>query len=127
MGSINDLYPSTYLKAADLKGKTVKAVIDRLEVEEVGDGNKPVLYFEGKDRGIVLNKTNALTLQEAYGDETDDWTGKGVELFSEKVAFEGRRVDGLRVRAVELPKPKVKAKAAVLEVDAEDEEPDIKF
>jgi hypothetical protein len=118
--NINDQFPSKYLKAGELKGKAAKLAIDRVEVEEIADGeDKPVLYFRGAEKGMVLNKTNALTLQEAYGDETDEWSGQGVEVFADKTQYAGKRVDCIRVRAVELAKPKAKAKAAVVEVDDE--------
>jgi hypothetical protein len=64
-----------------------------------GDGEtKPVLYFVGKKKGLVLNKTNATKLSAAYGDETDEWAGKDVILYPDQATFQGRVVDCIRVR-----------------------------
>ena len=50
---------------------------------------KPVLYFRGKVKGFVLNATNYDAIADAYGDETDDWSGQPVELYPTKVPFKG--------------------------------------
>ena len=63
---ISQAYPSKYLKSDDLGDKTVRVVMDFVEIQDVGDGEfKPVLYFQGKDRGMVLNLTNANTIAAA--------------------------------------------------------------
>jgi predicted hydrocarbon binding protein len=95
--NINDQFPSKYLKASDLKGKKIKVTISEVGKEEVGDGNKPVLYFVGKDKGMVLNKTNAMTIASSYGPDTDKWEGKELCLYSAKVNFQNQMVDSLRV------------------------------
>lgn len=101
---IDAAFPSKYLKGVDLNGKTVRVTIDRVEIEEVGDGDrKPVMYFQGKDKGLALNRINADTISSAYGHETDDWTGKAVELYFDPNVYYGpKKVGGLRVR---VPRP----------------------
>ena len=96
--NINEAFPSSYLKAADLQGREATVRIDRLEFEKVGDDTKPVLYFQGKDRGIVLNKTNATNISTAYTQETSNWIGKSVTLFSAWVDFQGKSVEAIRIR-----------------------------
>ena len=97
---IDSAFPSKYLKGADLNGKTVRVTIDRVEIEEVGDGErKPVLYFQGKDKGLALNRINADTISSSYGPETDDWGGQVVELYFDPNVYYGpKKVGGLRVR-----------------------------
>ena len=95
---ISGAFPSEYLKAADLQGRTVTVIMERVEVREVGDGPKPVLYFEGKEKGLVLNKTNSNTVAAIYGDETDDWMGQPLTLFEAQVDYQGRQVPAVRVR-----------------------------
>ena len=97
---ISAAFPSKYLRAADLEGRQVTVEIANVELEEVGTGEepKPVLYFQGKAKGVVLNKTNAHTLSAVYGDDTDDWIGQGVTLFSAHVDFQGRSVEAIRVK-----------------------------
>jgi hypothetical protein len=95
---ISAAFPSTYLKAADLQGRNVTVQIDRVELDEIGGEHKPILYFIGKEKGIVLNKTNANTLAAAYGDDTDNWHGGDVTLFSMMVDFQGKSVESIRVK-----------------------------
>ena len=59
------------------------------------------MSFTGAKKSLVLNKTNASTLVSAFGDDTDAWSGRTVELFTVPVNFNGRTYDGVRVRAVE--------------------------
>ena len=73
---ISNAFPSEYLRPADLQERQVTVKMSRLEIREVGDEKKPVLFFEGKDKGLVLNKTNAKTISTVYGDETDGLGGR---------------------------------------------------
>lgn len=98
MVNINDEFPSKYLKAADLQGHAVKVKIRDVASETIGNDRKLVMYFQNRDKGMVLNKTNARTIGDIYGDDTDDWRDHVVEVFAMKVEFNGRMVDGLRVR-----------------------------
>ncbi len=95
---INAAFPSNWLKAADLQGRSVRVTIKEVVSEDIGDGHKPVVYFQKGSKGLVLNKTNALAIAEIYGNDTDNWTGAVVEVFPDKTQFQGRRVDCLRVR-----------------------------
>lgn len=98
MPSINEAFPSNYLKAADLKGRNALVTMDRAEFEKIGDDDKLVLYFKGKDKGMVLNKTNASNIAMAYGDETEDWRDQQIVLFEAMVDFQGKTVAAIRVR-----------------------------
>jgi hypothetical protein len=98
MASINEAFPSNYLKAADLKGRNVLVTMSHADYEMIGDDKKLVLYFEGKDKGMVLNKTNASNIAAAYGDETDDWKGQPIVLFEAMVDFQGKTVAAIRLR-----------------------------
>ena len=114
---VSDAFPSDYLKAADLRDKNVLVTIDRVEMKDIGDDHKPIVYFQGKDKGLVLNKTNANNIALAYGDDTDDWTGKEIVLFPAMVDFQGRTVSAIRVRtprASDRPKPALKTVNAPL-------------
>jgi hypothetical protein len=103
MPSLKAQFPSKYLKAADLEGKEVPVKIREFKLENVaGEGrppeNKPVAYFEGKDKGVVLNKTNADTLALLFGDDTDLMVGQTVVLFPTTVSFQGKTVDAIRMK-----------------------------
>jgi len=96
--NINDAYPSSYLKASDLMGKAVTVTISGCTIEDLGEERKPVLQFSGKEKGLVLNKTNALMISSRYGPETAGWLGKKITIHSEKVPFKGNLVDAIRVQ-----------------------------
>ena len=93
---ISKAFPSEYLQAADLEGRQVSVKMSRVEKREMRDKVKPVLYFEGKEKGLVLNKTNANTISDAYGDETDQWEGGELVLYETMVEFQGTRKPGIR-------------------------------
>ena len=78
---------------------TIKAIkVEELRTQDGTAAKKPVLYFEKTDKGLVLNKTNAKTIAEMYGNNTDEWIGKRIVLFrSECMAF-GKEVECVRVR-----------------------------
>lgn len=99
MVALSDAFPSNYLKSSDLQGREVNVVIAGAEMETLGNDRKLVLTFQGKKKSMVCNKTNAGRIAYLYGDETDDWVGKEIILYSEMVEYQGRTVEGLRVKA----------------------------
>ncbi len=95
---VSEIFTSNYLKADDLKNKRVKITIDSVVMEEIGDDNKPVVYFKEKKKGLVLNKTNAAMIEEiAATEEMNDWAGVQVVLYPTRVDFQGKRVQAIRV------------------------------
>ena len=105
MTTVSDAFPSNYLKAADLKNRTIKLKIGGVTFEEIGQDKdkKPILHFAGVEKGLVLNKTNATTIGSIHGQELEGWTGKEIELFEQMVPFQGQNVAAIRVRAVTEP------------------------
>lgn len=95
---ISEEFPSQYLKAADLGGREIRVTMGRVERETIGTDKKLVLYFKGKEKGLVLNKTNAGTIGDGYGDDTDDWYEQPIILFSVKTDYQGKVVDAIRCR-----------------------------
>ena len=57
-------FPSSYLRAGDLQGKTFKMIMKEVVMEDIGDDHKAVLYFQGADKGVVMNKTNASAIAD---------------------------------------------------------------
>ena len=97
---LGEAFPGQYIKAADLQGKRVVVVIEDVRMEDIGGEQKPVIHFRNKDRGMVLNRTNANAIADILGsDETDEWTGKAILLYPTRVDFQGKRVDAIRVDA----------------------------
>lgn len=97
------LFPSRYVKAADLRGKSVTVIIERIVPREklmMAGGktdNKPVVYLKGKDKGWILNKTNARDIAKAWGNEVLEWIGKPVVIVSKQVEARGETVDAIRI------------------------------
>jgi len=107
---ISSAFPSEYLRASDLMGREVTATIKNVVLEEVGREReeRPVLYFRGKEKGLVLNKTNANTIAALFGDDTDDWTGGEVTLFEAQVEYQGKMTPSIRVKRAGPPKAAAK-------------------
>jgi len=101
--NIQESFPSKYLKAADLKGRTVVVTIDRVEMEPVGQSRdmKPVIYFAGKEKGMVLNKTNANKIMQITASPvTEEWIGHRIALYPTETSYQGDQVDCVRVKPV---------------------------
>ena len=96
--NIDQAFPSKWLRASDLLGREAIVAIDRVAMTELDDDTKPVVYFSGKQKGLVLNKTNGNAIKHLYGPDTDNWTGKHVVLFATTVEFRGDLVDAIRVK-----------------------------
>ncbi len=106
MANINDAFPSKYLKASDLKGGQPVVVVDHVAFEPVGRNRemKGVVYFRGKDKGLVLNRTNANKLTQLAGtSETDDWAGTRAVLYGSEAEFGGETFECIRIKATAAP------------------------
>lgn len=127
MAKLNDIFPSNYLKASDLNGAQVPVTIERVEVERIGQGanaeQKPVLHFVGKQKGMVANKTNCKKIAEIAGsDDTDDWAGTNLVLFTAMVDYQGETVESIRVKAPAAAKKPTPKPAAPQPVDMDADE-----
>lgn len=113
---LSDAFPSNFLKAEDLNNKSVVVVISEVEFDKIGkdstESKKLILSFKGKEKKMVINKTNAKTLEKLYGDDTDLWIGKPIKIVTREVEFQGDVVWALRVS---LEKPAVPSPAAAPE------------
>ena len=106
MANVDDVYSSgQHLKAEDLKGRAIKLIISGCEVVDFkeGGGKKLALKFQGKDKGMVLNKTNTKIVAKYFGKDYDKWAGKEIEIFPTETEFNGQLVPCIRVR-IEPPK-----------------------
>ena len=85
MATVEDFFPSNYLKAADLGGKERTVTIDRVESDAFENDDrrqvKPVIHFkEGGVKPMVCNKTNFLMIAAACGKDSE--TGPASRSFS---------------------------------------------
>jgi hypothetical protein len=105
MPKIGDTYESnsSFLKVEDLQGRKVNVTIERAPVEKVGEDNKIVLYFEGKDKKFPLNITNARMLEMLTGsDDSDNWVGTAITLKPDITTYQGKPTKCIRIDS-ELP------------------------
>ena len=105
--TFDQLYGSKYLSATDLGGSILRVKIEKVEVADLRekDGTtrkKFVLSFNGQDKAMVLNKTNASVLADAFGKNPDDWVDQRLEIYSEMT---GLGKPGLRIRVFRVQNP----------------------
>jgi len=99
---ISDLFPNRFLRPGDLGDQDNVFTIDRVATENLGHGDrkelKAIVYFKEIEKGFVLNKTNATTISNMYGDQTSRWAGNKIALYVTEVSFQGTSMLGIRVR-----------------------------
>ncbi len=100
--NIHKLFPSRWLTAADLDSRDWKMTVIGLKIENIGqppkNEDKPILYFKGTEKAMVLNKTNGMLISSQHGPETDNWMGKVITLYPTRVKAFGGLHDCIRVR-----------------------------
>ena len=127
MANYETAFPSKYIKASDLNGKAPTVTIDHVQLEGVGKDKDQrwVVYFVGKEKGLVANKTNSKTIATiANSPDTDEWAGTQIQLFVAQVEYQGEVVDAIRVR---MPKAPVTGRIAPKPRPAPEPEPDVDF
>lgn len=127
MANINDAFPSKYIKASDLQGTEPVVTIKRVAFEDVGKDKerKPIVYFKGKDKGLVLNKTNANKIVQLSGrGDTDDWKGLQIKLYATETQFAGETVDCVRIKGVTNGKSMAAKALPVAQPDEDEDDSD---
>lgn len=107
MTDLRTMFDSRYIGAWDLQGRDVTVTIDKIVggVVEGEAGRKdraPLIYFKGKRKPLVCNKTNLKTLASLYGSfESERLVGKRVTLYATTCKGKaGGMVDCVRMRNV---------------------------
>jgi hypothetical protein len=95
---IDQLYPSRFLRCADLNGKPMRVTIAGIAREDIGGEPKVIMSFTDGAKSLIVNKTNAKAIARILGDETRAWTGHDIMLVPAAVDFKGDSVDAIRVR-----------------------------
>jgi hypothetical protein len=107
----DEVFPSRYLRAGDLKGTPRTATIERAPYETLKglDGKetqKIVLYFKNAPKSLPLNATNFDAVCDATGcPDTEDWPGQRIELYPTKTTMGGKTVDCIRIRRPSASRP----------------------
>jgi hypothetical protein len=84
-------------KLAENKELQVPLVIEKVEVDKIGEDEKLVLIFTSVDDRLVLNKTNLKTMIKAKGADTNKWDGAQVLLELVNTTFNGNATKGVLI------------------------------
>lgn len=87
------------LEQGEERTLTIKTV--RQEPVQGSDGKKEeciVVRFAEREKPMIMNKTNLKTIAKLYGSYIEDWTGKRITVYIEKVKAFGDLVEALRIR-----------------------------
>ncbi len=124
---VRQMFDSAYVGAWDLQGRDVVVTIASItpgELSKAGTSKKdkaPIIHFEGRDKGMVLNKTNMKIIAGIYGGfKVKAWIGKPITLYATTCQFGPNTVDCIRVRPT-APRG-TKATTSEREVGADDGE-----
>lgn len=97
------LFDYRFIAGEDLEDKEVKLTIKEIRKEEVntqaGKEMKPSIIFKETTKMVVMNKTNAKRLEIELGsNDIDDWIGKKITLYAEKINAFGQETLAVRVK-----------------------------
>lgn len=97
-----DAFPSQYVSKDDLPAPRVVTISDVQMVSlkgDNGDESKPAMYFSDFPKPLLVNNVNWMSVEAEYGDDSDSWRGKRVELYVDpNVMFGSKRIGGVRIR-----------------------------
>lgn len=101
--NVYDLFPTRFIAAADLNGKSFTLTIRSVTLEDMQSHDnktvtKPVAWFTNATKGLVLNRTNTMIIAALHGPETDHWAGKQIVIYATQVRAFGKLEPAIRVR-----------------------------
>ncbi len=103
---LSDMFPRKYASGADLNGSSPTLIISNIEKEPMSSqpGKAPelkfVIYFKNANKGIVLSHTLAEQIAAIVkSDDTDQWIGKKVTLYSQPMKVAGKDRIAIRAKA----------------------------
>jgi hypothetical protein len=99
----SDLWPSRFLKAEDLQGRSINVTIERAVSEVLkngkGEETKVVIYFQKAKKALVCNMTNFDSIVDVTGiDDSDKWAGHKIQLYPTTTVMSGKPTPCIRVR-----------------------------
>lgn len=94
------LFPSRFIRSADMNGKDVTLTIARVFTEDIEDKTKAIMAFEETKKQLVVCRTNAEACKLLWGPECDNWLGKKLTLYAAiiKDPFGDGEITATRVR-----------------------------
>lgn len=98
------LYSKEHIGAFDLPDdKDVVVTIERVEAKELRNPTKkerkPIVYFVGKEKSLIVNATNGKIIASMFGPKVGAWKGKRIALYKSTTQGPGgAMVECVRVR-----------------------------
>ena len=132
MTRFHDIVPTKYICFEDLRGQDVTVTVRAFTAEKMFANGKqqtrPVRYFEGKAKGMVVNATINDTLTALYGPELEGWVGKRITIYPTTDDRGGQERMVVRVRPTVPPakpaqKPAAETTTTAATTDPSKEEP----
>jgi hypothetical protein len=102
MPKVSQMIVSKFIAHVDVEPPVV-VTVRTLSLERVGregdDEQRWIMWFNELKKGLRLNVTTLRIFEAAYGDDSDRWIGRRVQLYWDPtVQFGGKLVGGVRVR-----------------------------
>ncbi len=125
-------FPTRFLSGDEIGSRIVPVTIEEVKAELVKEGTKDqervlVVYFEGKDRGVVLKKERANELTSITGSEdSDDWKGKQVAMYTQKKKAFGETLNVIHFKGLNDAVEQVEPEEEVETIQVEEPPLDIK-
>lgn len=119
MPKTSEMRESKFMKKEDVGAgalMTIESVAPHNVAKEgAPPENKWCLVFAEADKPLVLNSTNIQLCERIFGsDDTDDWVGKKIVLYTDpNVSYQGKVIGGIRVRAPKVKTAQAQAPVAV--------------
>lgn len=107
MAIVSQMVQSKYLKQGDVPDPLIVTIVGVKQVNVAKEDDAPemkwAIKFKEFSKPMILNSTNLhLAAKILNSDDTDDWTGREIILFSDpNVSFKGELIGGLRFRGQE--------------------------
>lgn len=104
MTDYRGMFDREYIGAWDLPpNRDVTVTIERVKAGQLTTqggrtAKKPIVYFEKREKGFVLNKTNAKTIAGMYGNDTTKWVGQRIAIYATTTSMGSETVECIRVR-----------------------------
>jgi hypothetical protein len=104
MPTKDEMFPSKYLKAGELKGnpvvvKIASATPEKLKNASGVEQRKVVLTFFKTEKQLPLNATNFDAVMDITGeDDSDNWSGHKIELYPTETTLRNDVVKCIRIR-----------------------------
>lgn len=102
MPKVSQMIVSKFIAHVDVE-PPVAVTVRTLSLEKVGRDDDSeqrwIMWFNEMKKGLRLNVTTLRIFEAAYGDDSDRWIGRRVQLYWDPtVQFGGKLVGGVRVR-----------------------------